>query len=57
MVGNNGFTVNWNDNAVTAIDTLEEIHYHLKKIPSGSNWLHFQLGRQPGERSGELNTA
>jgi hypothetical protein len=32
MVGNNGFTVNWNGNAATAIDTLEEIHYHLKKF-------------------------
>jgi hypothetical protein len=32
MVGNNGFTVNWNGNAATAVDTLEEIHYHLKKF-------------------------
>jgi hypothetical protein len=34
MVGINGFTVNSNGNAATAIDTLEEIHYHLKN----SNW-------------------
>jgi hypothetical protein len=32
MVGINGFTVNSNGNAATAIDTLEEIHYHLKKF-------------------------
>jgi hypothetical protein len=32
MVGNNGFNVNWNGKAATAIDTLEEIHYHLKKF-------------------------